>query len=401
MNYVFPEWVVPNYTSLIRGVTERGAAIPGFISFALGNPATEAIPTEAIAAAAREILDDRAALMTALKYGPSTGYPPLLEQTIDWLQNVKKYPQEGQMLVLLPGSAQGLGLIPMILCQPGDTVFCDEFAFPNFINSARYAGCRVVGVAMDERGMIPEALAEAAAKTPGKLLYVNPNFQNPTGATLPLERRRQIYEIACRWNLVLYEDDPYGDIRFRGTSISSFKEMDTENRVIFAGSYSKTLSAGLRVGYLYGGKDLLGTVQKVKNNQLGQNPLLNQMIISKTLERLDFPAHLSAISRIYGEKCAIMTQALKKYGPEDMKILVPDGGMFTWVVFPDSVNCGEIFRRQFEAGVGAVPSYGFAVDAGIPWHAFRLNYTYPTGEQLETGVERFGTLCRAVAAICS
>ena len=396
MNYTLPEWVAPNYPSLIRGVTERGAEIPGFISFALGNPAEEAIPEKLIIEATQEILSDRKLLMQGLKYGPATGYAPLMERSIRWLQDEKKLPSEDQMMVMLSGSAQGLGLVPMILCQPGDTVFCDEYVFPNFLNSARYAGCRVVGIAMDDHGMIPESLEEAAARTPGKLVYVIPNFQNPMGATISLERRKKIYEIACKYNLIIYEDDPYGDIRFRGEPIIPIKRMDVEDRVIYAGSYSKTLSAGLRVGYLYGGKTLLGPILKVKNNQLGQNPILNQMIIFKTLERMDFHQHLRSISKIYGSKCAAMITALEKYCPREMDILSPEGGMFTWVTFPENVDCQQIFDRQFDVGVGAVPSIGFAVDAKKPWHAFRFNYTCPTYDEIDTGVKKFGALCREI-----
>ncbi len=393
MNYTLPEWVAPNYPSLIRGVTERGAEIPGFISFALGNPAEEAIPEKLIIEATEEILSDRKLLMQGLKYGPATGYAPLMERSIRWLQDEKKLPSKDQMMVMLSGSAQGLGLVPMILCKPGDTVFCDEYVFPNFLNSARYAGCNVVGIAMDGQGMIPESLEEAAARTPGKLVYVIPNFQNPMGATIPLERRKRIYEIACKYNLIIYEDDPYGDIRFRGEPIIPIKMMDTEDRVIYAGSYSKTLSAGLRVGYLYGSKFLLGAVLKVKNNQLGQNPILNQMIIYKTLERMDFKAHLKSLSVIYKQKCDMLIDALRKYCPKEMDILIPDGGMFTWVTFPDDVDCATIYERQFSVGVGAVPSIGFAVDTGRPWHAFRLNYTCPTSEEIDTGIRKFGDLC--------
>ena len=396
MQFDFPEWVLPNYPSLIREIGNRAASTPGFISFSLGNPASEAIPVEEIVAATEDAIQNHQ--MEILQYGPNTGYPPLLEQTCDWLQNVKKFPKENQMLILLSGSAQGLGIVPTVLCRPGDIAFCDEYAFPNFTNAARYAGCKLVGLAMDEQGMIPESLEEMAARYPGKLLYVNPNFQNPTGVTIPLERRKKIYEIACRYNLVIYEDDPYSEIRFRGEPIETFKQMDVDGRVIFAGSYSKTLSAGLRVGYLYGDQALLNPILRVKNNQLGQNPILNQMIISKTLDRMDFAAHLRKISKIYGDKCDAMIRAMQEYGPSEMKILIPDGGMFVWVTFPDSVDCPAIYKGQFEVGVGAVPSYGFAIDPERPWHSFRFNYTFQPEDTMRVGIQRFCDLSKQVIA---
>lgn len=389
-SYEFPEWITQNCASIIREVNDRGAAVSDFISLALGNPAAEAIPIDAIRSAACDILNTN--LMPALQYGPSSGYAPLLEQTWERLTKEKQFPDKDQMLLLLSGSAQGLGLIPQILCRPGDIVYCEEYAFPNFINASRYAGCRPIGIPMDEEGMIPEALEETVGRTCGKILYVNPNFQNPTGSTLPLARRRKIYEIACRHNLVIYEDDPYGDIRFHGNPIESFKQMDTENRVIFAGSYSKTLSAGLRVGYLFGNPGLLSPVFRVRNNQLGQNPLLPQMIISETLQRIDFSAHIESICRIYRRKSRIMVDTLKEYGPPDMKITEPEGGMFVWITFPEETDCGAIYREQFAAGVGAVPGCGFAVEPEKPWHSFRLNYTALPDDLIKEGARRFCSL---------
>ena len=146
----------------------------------------------------------------------------------------------------------------------------DAYSFTSGINAVRNVGAKAVGIAMDDFGMIPEALEEQAKKGKGKYIYLIPNFQNPTGITMPLERRKAIYAIAAKYNLFIYEDDPYGEIRFTDNIVPTFKEMDTDNRVIYAGSYSKTLSAGLRVGFLYGPKQAIDAIQALKNNQDGQ-----------------------------------------------------------------------------------------------------------------------------------
>lgn len=388
--FVFPDKAKNSLPNLIREVINRGAGREDFVSFALGNPAAEAIPVKEILEAAAEVFAGDP--MTILQYGPLVGYDKLREWIIDRLVNVKHFPKEGQSVILLSGSAQGLGLAPRTLCSENDEVYTDEFAFTNALNAIKNAGCRLVGIPMDEYGMIPEELEKAAMSGKGKYVYLIPNFHNPTGMTIPLERRKELYQVARKCGLLIYEDDPYGEIRFKGEHIPAFKSFDEDGRVIYAGSFSKTLSAGLRVGYLYGSQKLLQTMQLVKNSMDGQCSLMNQIIVEKSLERLDFEEYLKGVCRIYGEKCQDMLDALHEYCHPEVKIHEPEGGMFIWITMPDSVDCLAMYEEAIKIGVGIVRSQAFAANSENPGHSFRLNYTFQPREKMLEGVKRLGKL---------
>lgn len=323
MSFTFqiPDRAVMKGPNFIRKVFERGAGIPGFISFGIGNPASEAIPVEAIQEAFDHVVHTNP--IEILQYGPMAGDARLAEQTVERLVKVRHMPTEGQQILISIGAGQDLGLVPRTLCEPGDEVFMDAYSFTSGINAVRNVGAKAVGIAMDDFGMIPEALEEQAKKGKGKYIYLIPNFQNPTGITMPLERRKAIYAIAAKYNLFIYEDDPYGEIRFTDNIVPTFKEMDTDNRVIYAGSYSKTLSAGLRVGFLYGPKQAIDAIQALKNNQDGQMPLVTQRVVSRLLDVIDYDAQIKHVSTVYKEKADLMMQTLRTHGSDKVHLWNP------------------------------------------------------------------------------
>ena len=192
MSFTFqiPDRAVMKGPNFIRKVFERGAGIPGFISFGIGNPASEAIPVEQIQEAFDHVVHTNP--IEILQYGPMAGDAHLAEQTVERLVKVRHMPTKGQQILISIGAGQDLGLVPRTLCEPGDEVFMDAYSFTSGINAVRNVGAEAVGIAMDDFGMIPEALEEAAKKGKGKYIYLIPNFQNPTGITMPLERRKAI-----------------------------------------------------------------------------------------------------------------------------------------------------------------------------------------------------------------
>ena len=387
MEYHFPKKVMGSQTSLIREIAEKGKKIPGFISFALGNPAAESIPVALLQECAREVFEEEP--MGVLQYGPMTGDPELLRWVEDRVTVYKGAKKGGNRGLLLTGSGKGLGLVPRTLCGEGDEAFCDSFTFPNGFNSMKNVGARAVGIPGDESGMLPDELAKAAKNGRGKYVYLIPNFQNPSGRTMPLERRKEIYEVAQKYDLIIYEDDPYGDIRFAGKEVPTFKSLDEDGRVLYVGSFSKTLSAGLRVGFLYGADELIGKIAKIKSAD-GQDPLFNQKIIMRCLKKMDYDAHLKKISAIYKRKCNLMVEALKKCCPLDCKIVEPEGGMFVWVEMPEKVNVNALSDAAVQAGVGVVKSEAFAVDPSYTGHAFRLNFSASEDTDIVKGIEIFG-----------
>lgn len=390
MEYCFPEKVREEKKSLIREVAERGSKIPGFVSLALGNPASECIPVDILKQAAEEVFTDDP--MSVLQYGPLSGCEKLREWIKNDVVSRKGGVEEGNTVLMLTGSGKALGYVSRTLCGEGDEVFVDEFSYPNAINSMKYVGANVVGIPMDDKGMIPEALEEAAKSGKGTWIYLIPNFQNPTGLTMPLERRKEIYEVARKYNLVIYEDDPYGDIQFDGEPIPVMKSFDIDGRVLYAGSFSKTLSAGLRVGYLYGDQRLINKIASVKNAD-GQDPIYNQKIVARALELIDFPAHIKMIREAYGRKCHQMIDCLKKYCSDKVEILVPQGGMFIWVTIPEDVDAEAFNDAVINAGVGVVKSAAFATTKN-KGHAFRLNFSAQTEKSIEEGTQIFGEISK-------
>ena len=240
--------------------------------------------------------------------------------------------------------------------------------------------------------MIPGELEKAAQSGKGKYIYLIPNFQNPTGITMPLERRKEIYAIASKYDLFIYEDDPYGEIRFAGDYVPTFKSFDTENRVLYAGSYSKTLSAGLRVGFMFGPKEVVDVIQVLKNNCDGQMPLVTQRVVSTVLDNVSYDEQIEEVRRVYKMKWDAMYETFQQYASSKVHITVPTGGMFAWMTMPEDVDCDAFFEACMEHKVGIVPSGAFAAD-GIPnGRAFRLSYTVPTVETIKEGMKILGEL---------
>lgn len=392
MSFSIPEKSKTKGANVIREVFERGNGIPGFISFGIGNPAPEAIPVDLITKTIKEIAEEEP--LQLLQYGPMNGDARLAELTVERLTKKKGFSGTDQGILISNGAGQLLGLVPRTLCNPDDEVYMDEITFTNGFNAVRNAGAKAVGIAMDDDGMIPEALEEAAKSGKGKYIYLIPNFHNPKGITMPLERRKAIYQVAHTYDLLIYEDDPYGEIRFAGEHVPAFKSFDVDNRVLYVGSYSKTLSAGLRVGFLYGPADIVATIQSVKNTSDGQMPLLTQKVVARILDTIDYDAQIQNVCRVYKEKCDAMLDTFRQYASDRVHITVPTGGMFAWMTMPDDVDCDAFFEACIERKVGIIKSFAFATDPSRPGHAFRLSYTVPTVEEIKKGIQILGQLTK-------
>ncbi len=392
MSFQIPQKSSGSVSSEIRTVLERGRAIPGFISLAIGNPAKEAIPVENISEAAAAIMESSP--MEILQYGPATGCTELKEWIIDRLSTVKNMPSENHSVLITNGSSQVLGLMARCFTETGDEVYAEAFSYPNALNAIRCSGAVVKGIAMDEKGMLPSELEKAAQSGKGRYIYLNPTFQNPTGFTMPLDRRKEIYEVAKKYDLLILEDDPYEEIRFSGEPVPSFKSLDDAGIVIYAGSFSKTLSAGLRVGYAYGEQKYIDAMASVKGCMDGEIAQYTQKIVSYTISHMDYEEHLKDIQKIYGDKCRAMREILLSECSKKVKLSNPDGGMFIWVELPEDTDMDLFAEKLFENAVGAVRSSAFSSIPSIPGTAFRLNYTSLPIELIKEGSHRFAKVTR-------
>ena len=272
MQYTFSDKLAALKPSAIREIF-KSLADPTIISFAAGNPAAESFPIEALSALSADIFAKSAA--TALQYGMTEGYPPLREAIAKRQREVfgiGKSREAGDAYtdstVVVSGGQQGIELACKALCNEGDVVICENPSFIGALNAFRSCGAKTVGVEMTEDGIDTDDLERVIKTTPNaKMLYLIPTFQNPTGITTSAEKRRRIYEIAKKYSLPILEDNPYGELRFAGEEIPTIKSMDTEGLVIYCSSFSKILSAGMRVGFVVGPEEIVTKMVVAKQSE--------------------------------------------------------------------------------------------------------------------------------------
>ncbi len=373
--------------SAIREIL-KFTADPTVISFAAGNPAPDAFPTDVIAKISADIFAEEP--INALQYSITEGYTPLRE----WLKadlTKKGLFKEGDNIVITSGAQQAIETTAKILCNEGDVIICEDPAFIGSLNAFRSYGVKLVGVPMDSDGMIMDELEAALKANPTtKFIYTIPNFQNPTGKTTTLERRQQMLELAKKYGVYILEDNPYGALRFSGEDVKNVKELDDSKYVLYAGSFSKTLAPGLRVGYLVGDAEVVAKAVVGLQTSTVHTNIWAQMITYRFLNTVDFDAHLGKLRDIYRKKCALMLDGLKSELPDFIELTNPEGGLFIWGTLPEKYDmnafCTEVVHRK----VALVPGNAFSTDEGAISHSFRMNFSTPTDEQIVKGVEILG-----------
>ena len=373
--------------SAIREIL-KFTADPEVISFAAGNPAPEAFPVETI----RKISDDIFAEepINALQYSVTEGYMPLRK----WLENdlrSKNMFAENDMVVITNGAQQAIETTAKILCNEGDVILCEDPSFIGSLNAFRSYGVKLVGLPTDSDGILPDEM-ENVLKTYNtvKFLYTIPNFQNPTGNTTSLERRKQILALAEKYGIYILEDNPYGDLRFAGEPVPSYKSLDTKGNILYAGTFSKTLAPGLRVGYLCGERDILQkAVVGLQTSTVHAN-IWAQMLTYRFVTTVDFGEHLAHLQDIYRKKYTRMANALKANMPECVTYSQPQGGLFIWATIPDNYDMNAFCTEAVHQKVAVVPGNAFLSDENAVSHSFRLNFSTPTDEQIDRGTEILG-----------
>lgn len=373
--------------SAIREIL-KFTADPEVISFAAGNPAPEAFPVETI----RKISDDIFAEepINALQYSVTEGYMPLRKRLENDLRSKNMF-AENDMVVITDGAQQAIETTAKILCNEGDVILCEDPSFIGSLNAFRSYGVKLVGLPTDSDGILPDEM-ENVLKTYNtvKFLYTIPNFQNPTGNTTSLERRKQILALAEKYGIYILEDNPYGDLRFAGEPVPSYKSLDTKGNVLYAGTFSKTLAPGLRVGYLCGERDILQkAVVGLQTSTVHAN-IWAQMLTYRFVTTVDFGEHLAHLQDIYRQKYTRMANALKANMPECVTYSQPQGGLFIWATIPDNYDMNAFCTEAVHQKVAVVPGNAFLSDENAVSHSFRLNFSTPTDEQIDRGTEILG-----------
>lgn len=393
MQYTFSDRIQHVKPSAIREILKYAATHPDVIALSTGSPANEAVPVEEIHAIAEQIF--REMPIAGLQYSMTEGYPPLRESTKRRLREEFHIGRDFDDLIVTTGGQQGLSLTPNILCNPGDTVIVEAPTFVSGINAMRIHGANIVGIEMDGEGICLDAL-ERAIQTEQrvKLLYLIPTFQNPSGKTMRLARRKAVYQLCVRHGIMILEDNPYGELRFRGEDIPTFKSMDEEGIVIYNGSYSKILSAGMRVGFIMAQRDVLQRLTIAKQFSDCHTNIFFQIVTDQWLRTANVSAHIEKIRSIYRKRCDFMIELLEKHLDKRVTFTRPDGGLFLWCTLPEGCDSQALSEIALKKGVAFVPGRDFMVDSGAPCRDFRLNFSTPSYEAMETGVLRLAEAVR-------
>ncbi len=392
MNYKFSDKISSLKPSAIREILKM-TSNPDIISFAAGNPAPDAFPVEEIRRITMDILDKQP--IAALQYSVTEGYAPLREAVKNRLASQGSFNADRDELIITSGGQQASELSCKVFLNEGDILISECPSFVGCLNAFRSYNASLMGVEMDEEGISAEGI-ENICKTHDnvKLLYVIPNFQNPTGKCMSLKRRKEVYELACRYDFVIIEDNPYGELRFSGEDIPSIKSLDTEGRVIYAGSFSKVISPGMRIGFICAAPEIIAKVTVGKQVSDVHSNILAQMICHRILTEYDFEAHIAMLRDIYRRKYNIMAEGIKKHFSSKITVTEPEGGLFIWGTLPEGSDMPEFCKKAVERKVAVVPGTAFLTDESAPTNSFRMNFSTPTDDQLTEGCKILGELTK-------
>lgn len=381
---------------------------PDVISFAGGLPAPELFPIEAFQEAACRVLADQPA--TALQYGPTEGYLPLRQFVCE---RMRRYgiDAEPANVVITNGAQQALDLIGKLLINPGDRVLVEEPTYLGALQAWNAYQAEYVSVPSDDDGLCTDDL-ESALRVGPKFMYVLPNFQNPSGTTLPLARRLELVRLSNKYGIPIVEDDPYGALRFEGEHQPPLVALDVdfhrsyglngrgymEGNVIYLGTFSKTLAPGLRLGWVVAPVEVIDQIVTAKQGADLHTSTFTQMLAYEMVRTSFFDEHVRRIRTVYGERRLVMLDALARYFPEGCSWTHPEGGLFLWARVPEWIGTTELLRRAVEHKVAYVPGSAFFADPSRGCNTMRLNFSNAQPAQIEEGIRRLGELLQEAIA---
>ncbi len=363
------------------------AAIPGLISFAGGLPAPESFPVEQIKASAVEVMDTLG--RKALQYNNSSGYKPLREWIVNRM-NSTGTKVEGKDILITSGSQQGIDLTGRVFLEKDDVVFCESPSYLGAINALSAYECDFVEVPTDNEGMEMDELEKLIDKNEnGKFIYVIPDFQNPTGKTWTKERRQRLLEIAKNKDLIIIEDNPYGELRYEGSNVESIKSMDTDDRVVYLGTFSKILSPGIRIGWVCAGEEIMDKYLRVKQRTDVHTNSVTQMELVNFLENNSIDDHIQELIKLYGNRRDVMVESIKEYLPKDVKVTHPEGGLFLWLELPEEINTKDMLKKAVDKNIGYVPGGAFYPN-NRQENTIRLNFSNMKEDDIKKGIKILG-----------
>ena len=362
---------------------------PGLVSFAGGLPAPELFPVKELMKITIKVLEESGS--TALQYTPSEGYIPLREKIVE---RMKKLGVETSIenILIVNGSQQGLDFSGKIFLNPDDIVICESPSYLGAINAFKTYQCNFIEVPTDNNGMKLEELERILTNTPkAKMIYVIPDFQNPTGKTWSTERRKKLLDVANKFNIPVIEDNPYGELRFEGEKVNPIKSFDTEGRVIFLGTFSKILCPGFRIGWICAEKEVLENYILIKQAaDLQCNPL-TQRQIALFLEECNLDDHIEHLIAVYKSRRDAMISIIREEFPKGVNSSYPEGGFFIWIELPQYINARDLLKKTQEYNVVFVPGDSFCPNGGHE-NYFRLNFSNMSEDKIISGMRKIAEI---------
>lgn len=394
MNFTFSDRCKDMKPSAIR---ELFKIIPadGAITFSAGNPSPLSFPVEEFAEITADIFKNNAT--AALQYSVTEGYPKLIEQIGTRLKERFYVGADYDRIIITTGGQQAIDLTAKALCNEGDTVICENPSFIGALNAFRSYNLNLVGVDMEDDGISVEKLENALKENKNaKIIYLIPTFQNPTGITMPLKKRKAVLELAQKYNVFILEDDPYVELRFTGVPEPEIKSLDTDGHVIYCGSFSKILSPGMRIGYLCAHKDIIDKATVLKQVADSHTNIFSQMLASSFMEKYNLDAHIKKIKDLYRSRCSLMLYCINQCFPDCVKHTIPEGGMFIWATLPEGCDSADIAKKALEHKIAIVSGNTFLPDLNAKSNSFRMNFSTPSDEDIVEGIKRLGDMLKEV-----
>lgn len=381
----------PSLVREILKVTDH----PEILSFAGGLPAPELFPVAAIAQAHAAVFEREGPV--ALQYSTTEGLKTLRAWVVERLRSHGVRQADVDTTLVTSGSQQGIDLAARALMDAGTTVAVEDPSYLAALQAFESYGARFVTVPSDDDGMCVEELEPLIASHNIRVIYLVSSFQNPKGTTLSLERRLRLIQIAARHNIAIIEDDPYGELRFRGAHLPTLLALDDAGVVLRLSSFSKTLAPGLRIGFANGPKEVIRAMTVAKQSCDLHTSNLSQRALVQLLEHFDYEAHLSTLRHTYGQRCEVMLAALQRGMPAGTRWTKPDGGMFVWLQLPDGIRAEDLFAEAIAEKVAFVPGSSFFAN-DKRYDFMRLNFSNCQPALIEEGMARLSKVVTAATA---
>ncbi len=388
MEYNFSDKIQSVKPSAIKEIL-KASKKSEFISFVAANPAQEAFPIDEIERICQWVLTENP--ITALQYSVSEGTKHLNYAIKDYVtareQNLIKDSDE---ILVVSGAQQGIDLSAKVLLNEGDYVLTEDPSYIGALNTFRLYNTKILGIPMQQDGVDLDIM-ENYLKTHKniKIFYTVPNFQNPTGYTTSYEKRKAIYNLCQKYGIVIIEDNPYGELRFEGEHIPSIKSLDTDGLVIYVGSFSKIIAPGIRVGYVIANKNITQKIGVAKEFSDIHTNVLGQIICEKFLTTCNINLHIAKLQRLYKNKITAMENAIAKFDENNfLSYVKPQGGLFLWCKIPNHIDISEFCKECFNKSIAIVPGFAFQTDEKAECHHIRLNFSTPTNEEIQQGIEK-------------